>query len=115
MEIALASNAPTQIKSQALYLLPTNLNFPFSELTLTPYMPVPETNGEEWDRLEPASALDALVELSLHGEYNGLYSDKRFKDGLELRAAAATVFEVADSSIILFKKLIFSAEFRRQR
>ncbi|KAK0195971.1 p115 like vesicle tethering protein [Armillaria mellea] len=93
VEIALASNAPTQIKSQALYLLPTNLNFPLSELTLTPYMPVPETNGEEWDRLEPASALDALVELALHGEYNGLYSDKRFKDGLELRAAAATVFE----------------------
>ncbi|SJK98124.1 uncharacterized protein ARMOST_01383 [Armillaria ostoyae] len=93
VEIALASNAPTQIKSQALYLLPSNLNFPLSELTLTPYMPVPETNGEEWDRLEPASALDALVELALHGEYNGLYSDKRFKDSLELRAAAATVFE----------------------
>ncbi|KAG7449889.1 uncharacterized protein BT62DRAFT_963415 [Guyanagaster necrorhizus] len=93
VEIALASNAPTQLKSQALYLLPPNLNFPLSELTLTPYMPVPETNGEEWDRLEPASALDALVELALHGEYNGLYSDKRFKDGLELRAAAATVFE----------------------
>ncbi|KAK0459266.1 p115 like vesicle tethering protein [Desarmillaria tabescens] len=93
VEIALASNAPTQLKSQSLYLLPSNLNFPLSELTLTPYMPVPETNGEEWDRLEPASALDALVELALHGEYNGLYSDKRFKDGLELRAAAATVFE----------------------
>ncbi len=104
MEIALASNAPTQIKSQALYLLPSNLDFPLSDLTLTPYMPVPETNGEEWDRLEPASALDALVELALHGEYNGLYSDKRFKDGLELRAAAATVFEVADHLIILIQE-----------
>lgn len=57
-------------------------------------MPVPETNGEEWDRLEPASALDALVELALHGEYNGLHDDKKLKDGLELRAAAASVFEV---------------------
>lgn len=57
-------------------------------------MPVPETNGEEWDRLEPASALDALVELVLHGEYNGLDSEKRLKDGLELRGAAVSVFEV---------------------
>lgn len=70
------------------------MTFPLSQLVVTPYMPVPETNGEEWDRLEPASALDALVELALHGEYNGLDSAKRLKDGLELRAAAALVFEV---------------------
>jgi intracellular protein transport protein USO1 len=57
-------------------------------------MPVPETNGEEWDRLEPSSALDALVELVLHGEYNGLDSEKRIKEGLELRSAAAGVFDV---------------------
>jgi intracellular protein transport protein USO1 len=57
-------------------------------------MPVPETNGEEWDRLEPSSALDVLVELVLHGEYNGLNSEKRIKEGLELRSAAAGVFEV---------------------
>ena len=60
-------------------------------------MPVPETNGEEWDRLEPASALDALVELALHGEYNGLDSEKRLKEGLELRGAVADVFEVCDN------------------
>ena len=60
-------------------------------------MPVPETNGEEWDRLEPASALDALVELALHGEYNGLDSEKRLKEGLELRGAAVGVFEVCDN------------------
>ena len=58
-------------------------------------MPVPESNGEEWDRLEPSSALDALVELVLHGEYNGLDSAKRVKDGLELRGAALAVFEVS--------------------
>lgn len=58
-------------------------------------MPVPETRGEEWDRLEQASALDALVELVLHGEYNGLYSDNRTKEGLELRSAAVTVFDVS--------------------
>lgn len=63
-------------------------------------MPVPETNGEEWDRLEPASALDALVELTLHGEYNGLDGSKRTKEGLELRTSAATVFEVCQSTIV---------------
>ncbi|KIM82385.1 hypothetical protein PILCRDRAFT_820215 [Piloderma croceum F 1598] len=93
VEISLASNAPTRLKTQGLGLLPTNLNFPLSEITLTPYMPVPESNGEEWDRLEPASALDALVELVLHGEYNGLHNDKRVKEGLELRGAAVAVFE----------------------
>ncbi|KAF9235255.1 hypothetical protein BU15DRAFT_65006 [Melanogaster broomeanus] len=72
----------------ALRLLPGNLTFPLSDVVVTPYMPVPETNGEEWDRLEPASALDALVELALHGEYNGLCSDRRLKDGLELRGAS---------------------------
>ncbi|KAF8058707.1 p115 like vesicle tethering protein [Lyophyllum atratum] len=93
IETALASNTPTALKTQSLRLLPANLNFPLSEITLTPYMPVPETNGEEWDRLEPASALDVLMELALHGEYNGLESAKRMKDGLELRTAAVAVFE----------------------
>lgn len=57
-------------------------------------MPVPGTNDEEWDRLEPASALDALVELVLHGEYNGMFGEKRSKDGMELRAAALGVIQV---------------------
>ncbi|KAG1737831.1 p115 like vesicle tethering protein [Suillus paluster] len=93
VELALASNAPTPLKTQALHLLPATFTFPLSEVILTPYMPVPETRGEEWDRLEPASALDVLVELALHGEYNGLYSDSRTKDGLELRSAAVIVFD----------------------
>ncbi|KAG5653789.1 hypothetical protein H0H81_010459 [Sphagnurus paluster] len=93
IELALASNAPTSLKTQSLRLLPANLNFPLSDITLTPYMPVPETNGEEWDRLEPASSLDVLVELAIHGEYNGLEIGKRAKDGLELRTAAVAVFE----------------------
>ncbi|KAF8161360.1 p115 like vesicle tethering protein [Crassisporium funariophilum] len=93
VEIALASNAPTTLKVQALRLLPTNVNFPLSQISLTPYVPVPETNGEEWDRLESASALDALVELAIHGEYNGLDAAKRTTDSLELRTAAAGVFE----------------------
>lgn len=70
------------------------MTFPLSELTLTPYMPVPGSNGEEWDRLEPASALDALVEATLQGEYNGLDANLRIRDGLEFRAEAAKVFEV---------------------
>ena len=62
-------------------------------MSITPYMPVPESNGEEWDKLEPASALDALVELVLHGEYNGMFGARRSKDGMELRAAALGVFQ----------------------
>ncbi|KAF5326594.1 hypothetical protein D9611_000259 [Ephemerocybe angulata] len=93
LEVALASNFPTLLKIQALRLLPPNINFSLSDITLTPYMPVPETNGEEWDRLEPASALDALIELTLNGEYNGIDGAKRSKEGLELRTSAAAVFE----------------------
>lgn len=63
-------------------------------------MPVPESNGEEWDRLEPASALDVLVELALHGEYNGLYGDRRLKDALELRGAALSIFDVSPSVFV---------------
>jgi hypothetical protein len=55
---------------------------------------VPDTNGEEWDRLEPASALDALVELVIHGEYAGQYGARMGKADLGLRAAALSVFEV---------------------
>ncbi|KAK2463070.1 hypothetical protein APHAL10511_004725 [Amanita phalloides] len=92
-EMALASNAPTRLKAKALRLLPQNINFPLSEITVTPYLPVPETNGEEWDRLEPATALDVVVELALHGEYNGSNSAQQSEDILKLRTAAVTVFE----------------------
>ena len=78
------------------------MNFPLSELVVTPYMPVPETNGEEWDRLEPASALDALVEIALHGEYNGSEASKRTQEGLELRTAAVAVFEVLLNDLAIF-------------
>ncbi|PSS32164.1 hypothetical protein PHLCEN_2v2072 [Hermanssonia centrifuga] len=93
VELGLASNAPSSLKTLSLQLLPVNLTFPLPSMTITPYMPVPDTNGEEWDRLEPASALDALVELILHGEYNGIHSGKRTKDGMELRGAALEVFQ----------------------
>jgi intracellular protein transport protein USO1 len=63
-------------------------------MIVTPYVPVPETNGEEWDRLESASALDNLVELILHGEYNGVLGLKRTRDSVELRGAALGVFQV---------------------
>lgn len=85
--------APDMLR-QALRLLPVNLTIPLPSMTITPYVPVPETNGEEWDRLEPASALDALVELVLHGEYNGVLNAKRTRDGMELRGAALGVFQV---------------------
>lgn len=76
-------------------MLPPNLNIALAGTTITPYIPVPDTNGEEWDRLEPASLLDALIELVLNGEYNGILDGgKRTKEGLELRTSAAVVFEV---------------------
>ncbi|KAH8110425.1 hypothetical protein DFH11DRAFT_1621277 [Phellopilus nigrolimitatus] len=78
VEMALASNAPTTLKTQALQLLPTNLNFSFISHILTPYMPVPETNGEEWDRLEPIVAWMRYTTA---------------KNALLLRAAGTAVFE----------------------
>ncbi|KAH9889346.1 p115 like vesicle tethering protein [Cubamyces lactineus] len=95
VEIGISSNFPTSVKAQALRLIPSNLSaLPLAEMVVTPYMPVPDTNGEEWDRLEPASALDALVELVLHGEYNAIIDgDRRTKEGMELRAAAVAVFQ----------------------
>ncbi|CDO75965.1 hypothetical protein BN946_scf184888.g15 [Trametes cinnabarina] len=95
VEIGITSNFPTSIKAQALRLIPSNLSpLPLAELVVTPYMPVPDTNGEEWDRLQPTSALDALVELVLHGEYNGMLDgERRTKDGMDLRAAAVAVFQ----------------------
>lgn len=63
---------------------------------VTPYIPVPETNGEEWDRLEPMPALDALIELVVHGEYSGSDPSKlKGKESLQLRAAGSIVFEVS--------------------
>lgn len=43
------------------------VTFALSGVILTPYIPIPETNAKEWDRLEPASALDVIVELALYG------------------------------------------------
>lgn len=128
--MALASNAPTPLKIQvsshtclfvvfiksllqALRLLPANLNFPLIAHVVTPYMPVPETNGEEWDRLEPMVTLDALIELVVHGEYAGADGSKRKgKEPLLLRTAGSAVFEVrslginsAEVVLILFKEL----------
>ena len=63
-------------------------------MILTPYMPVPDTNGEEWDRLEAATGIDALLELIMHGEYNGQDAARRQKASVDLRATAVSVFEV---------------------
>ncbi|KAI0061957.1 hypothetical protein BV25DRAFT_1826249 [Artomyces pyxidatus] len=93
IEMALASNAPTRLKVQCLRLLPANAAAMLPDMILTPYMPVPETNGEEWDRLEAATGIDALLELIMHGEYNGLDATRRFKEGMDLRGTAVAVFE----------------------
>ena len=88
-------------------------------MAVTPYVPVPDTNGEEWDRLEPASALDALVELILHGEYNNIIDgERRTKDGMELRGAALSIFQVLAPESLVGETLLKHAihlEFRAQR
>lgn len=76
-------------------MLPTTPVYPYN--VLTPYQPVPDTNGEEWDRLERVTALDALVNNVVDGEYGGLVTSTHGKkrDALEFRAHSVTVFEVS--------------------
>ncbi|KAI0048589.1 hypothetical protein FA95DRAFT_1654923 [Auriscalpium vulgare] len=93
IEMAMASNAPTRLKVQCLRLLPASAAVLLPDMVLSPYMPVPETNGEEWDRLEEATGIDALLELIMHGEYNGLDATRRQKEGMDLRGNAVGVFE----------------------
>ncbi|KAG8921299.1 hypothetical protein FRC02_000324 [Tulasnella sp. 418] len=94
-ELALASNAPTVLKTKALKALPANP--PLFNL-VTCYIPVPETNGEEWDRLAPEPAIAVLVAYSLDGEYGvpgavETVGPVARRESLELRAAALSVFE----------------------
>lgn len=67
------------------------------------YIPVPESNGEEWDRLPEESALSALVGVALEGEYVGVTglpeAGRKETEALQLRAVAANVFEV---SVIIY-------------
>jgi hypothetical protein len=82
------------VMGQALRTLPAAPVFPTA--VLTPYQPVPDTNGEEWDRLEPITALDALVNNALEGEYGGIneVEESRKREAMELRALSLGVFEV---------------------
>ena len=79
---------------QALRTLPASPVFPTA--VVTPYQPVPDTHGEEWDRLEPVTALDALVNNTLEGEYGGMNetADPKKRDALEFRALSLGVFGV---------------------
>jgi hypothetical protein len=85
---------------QCLRLLPPAAAPLLPDLVLTPYMPVPETNGEEWDRLEAATGIDALLELIMHGEYNGQGAVRRQKENVDLRATAVSVFEVLGCRLV---------------
>ncbi|KAE9388753.1 hypothetical protein BT96DRAFT_1003887 [Gymnopus androsaceus JB14] len=99
IEIALASNAPTNLKTQALHLLPANLKTPLLKLIITPYMPIPETNGKEWDRLEAASALDALVEWRLNTAAVGVFENFVRKEEIKYTIISPMVIpEGADPS-----------------
>lgn len=46
-------------------------------MMITPYAPVPVTNGEECGRLKSSSMFDAIVELILYVQYNGIASPER--------------------------------------
>jgi intracellular protein transport protein USO1 len=94
--LALSSNAPTPLKTQALRALTPTANF-FQ--LVTAYIPVPDTNGEEWDKLPEETALSALIGVALDGEYTGVVGapsqTQRDWEALELRVAAASLFEVS--------------------
>ncbi|KAF9508661.1 hypothetical protein BS47DRAFT_1350130 [Hydnum rufescens UP504] len=93
IDLSLASNAPTVLKTEALQTLSPAANF-FQ--LLTSYIPVPDTNGEEWDRLPEETALSAIIGIALDGEYGGIVgpiSPPKEAEALELRVAAASLFE----------------------
>ncbi|CAE6458034.1 unnamed protein product [Rhizoctonia solani] len=97
IELGLSSNAPAPLKTQALLALPSRPNL---AVHITPYLPVPGSNGEEWDRLPEQEALGALVGVALDGEYGGILAATENdadvglgKEELELRWAAASVFD----------------------
>ncbi|KAG8967891.1 hypothetical protein FRC05_001856 [Tulasnella sp. 425] len=95
VELALASNAPTALKTKALKALPPDP--PLLNL-ITCYIPVPETNGEEWDRLPPEPAIGVLVAYALDGDFGmpgsvEVVGPVARRGSLELRAAALSTFE----------------------
>ena len=72
---------------------------------LTSYIPVPDTNGEEWDRLPEETALSAIIGIALDGEYGsitGAMSPPKDTEAIELRTAAASLFEACFLAYIVF-------------
>jgi hypothetical protein len=56
---------------------------------------VPDTNGEEWDRLDPCRGIDLLVSTAIEGEYGGLgVAAPTNKETMELRGIALSTFDV---------------------
>ncbi|KAG9057789.1 hypothetical protein FS842_004161 [Serendipita sp. 407] len=93
-ELGIVTNAPSQIKAQSLRLLSGyNQTPPFFQ-TVIPYVPVPESNGDEWDRLEPRRGIDLLVSTALDGEYGGIgVMTPTARDTMGLRGTALTVVD----------------------
>ncbi|GAA94997.1 uncharacterized protein L969DRAFT_91217 [Mixia osmundae IAM 14324] len=108
-ELALASNAPSDIKAHSLLALadvirssPQNQDL-ISELFVSPLIPVPPTfiepgtNPEfaepEWLRAEPVLATLALVALAIEGDPGLPGNASLGREGLRVRAAATSAFE----------------------
>lgn len=88
----------TDLLVQALRALP---NDPPLLNLITCYIPVPETNGEEWDRLAAEPAVGVLVAYALDGDFGmpGLaevVGPQARRESLELRAAALSTFEASE-------------------
>lgn len=93
-ELGIASNAPQQVKAQALRLLSGYNQAPPLLRNITPYIPVPDSNGEEWDRLDACRGIDLLVQTAVDGEYGGLgLAPPTSKESIELRSVALSVFD----------------------
>lgn len=70
--------------------------------SVIPYNPVPETNDEEWDRLEPCRGIDLLVLTSVDGEYGGIGKAlSTDKESMNLRGIALGVFDVSSHWYII--------------
>lgn len=110
VEMALASNAPSQLKAAALVALSdifrgSNANQDnFTNLWVQPLIPVyPEYEEEhsqhepeepEWQRAQPVPAILALIALAVQGD-PGLNVEASGATGLKVRSAAVALFEVS--------------------
>lgn len=102
-ELALASNAPSSLKAQAMLALADAMRSSpqsqdmFGGLSVSPLIPVvaedaPPHAEPDWQRAEPVPAVLALVAMAVQGD-PGLGEYAASMEGLRARAAAVSLLE----------------------